>query len=106
MPKRLRYILALLILGMLVAPAAWKYAFRKSESSVASRKTDITIEASFLLQAFESNEDSANALYLDKKSFDPALVNPGSRTFIKGICTGYLMDVVLNKCSIVGQTGN
>ena len=143
MPKRLRYILALLILGMLVALAAWKYTFRKSESSVASLKTDITIEASLLLQAFESNEDSANALYLDKiiqvsgtvesvtedslgysvylkesnalsgvicsldkESFDPALVKAGSRTFIKGLCTGYLMDVVLNKCSIVGQAGN
>jgi len=128
---------------MLAAFAAWKYTFRKSESSVASRKTDITIEAFLLLQAFEINEDSANVLYLDKiiqvsgtvesvteygigysvylkesdalsgimcsfdkTSFDTAIVKPGSRAVVKGLCTGYLMDVILNKCSVVSQAEN
>ena len=143
MTKRLRYFVTFLILGMLVAIAAWKYAFKKSELSMASRKTDITIEASLLLQAFESNEDSANVRYLDKilqvsgtvesvledslgysvylkekdalsgimcsfdkSAFDPALVKNGSQVTVKGLCTGYLLDVVLNKCSVVSQAEN
>jgi hypothetical protein len=96
-----------------------------------------------LLQAFESNEDSANGMYLDKiilvtgmvgsvtqdsigysvylkdnnaisgvmcsfdrTAFDPALIKVGSNVSIKGFCTGYLMDVVLTKCSITGSSGN
>jgi hypothetical protein len=143
MTKKFWYFLAFLIVGMLVAIAAWKYTFKKSESSVASRKTDITIEASLLLQAFESNEDSANVRYLDKilqvsgtiesvledslgysvylkekdalsgimcsfskSAFDPALIKTGSQAAIKGLCTGYLLDVVLNKCSVVSQAEN
>ncbi len=143
MTKKFWYFLAFLIIGMLVAYAAWKYTFKKSESSVASRKTDITIEASLLLQAFESNEDSANIRYLDKilqvsgtvesiledslgysvylkekdalsgimcsfdkSAFDPALVKNGSQVTVKGLCTGYLLDVVLNKCSVINQAKN
>lgn len=39
-------------------------------------------------------------------SFDPASVNAGSLQTgqpitVKGICTGYLLDVVMNKCSVV-----
>jgi|WetSurMetagenome_2_1015567.scaffolds.fasta_scaffold129627_2 hypothetical protein len=142
MSKKVWYILAFLILAFMAAFVAWKYTFKKSETSMASRKTDITIEAALLLQAFETNEDSANARFLDKivvvtgivksvtqdslgysvylkdsdagsgvmcsfdnAAFDPALVKSGSKASIKGLCTGYLMDVVLNKCSIANKPG-
>lgn len=36
----------------------------------------------------------------NKASFDIKPVKVGEIVTIKGVCTGYLMDVVLNKCSI------
>ncbi len=50
----------------IAAVAAWKYTFKDSESNVASHKTEVTIDAQSLLQAFEINEDSANMKYRDK----------------------------------------
>ena len=143
MSNKVKYILIFLALGFLAAVIAWKYTFRKSESSVSSKKADLTIEAPALLKAFETNEDSANSLYLDKIvqvsrsvgsittdslgysvylrnegevsgilcSFDKMALNPkqiqvGSRITIKGLCTGYLLDVNLNKCAIVAEIPN
>jgi len=140
MQKKFRYILVFLILALVAAYAAWKYTFKESESNVSSRKTDITIEAPALVQAFETNEDSANSLYLekiiqvsgtvgsvsedslgyavylkdndalsgvmcsfDRASFDPSRVERGSQVIVKGLCTGYLLDVQLNKCSLARQ---
>jgi len=137
MRKMYRYIPVIVLLGFAFAYAAWRYTFRDSESSVAGRKTDITIDASGLVSAFETNEDSANDLYLekiirvsgtvgsvsedslgysvylkeneagsgvlcsfDRASFEPSRITPGSKVVIKGMCTGYLLDVVLNRCSL------
>lgn len=36
----------------------------------------------------------------EKESIDTALIRKGIRVNVKGICTGYLMDVVLNRCSL------
>lgn len=36
----------------------------------------------------------------DLKSIDLTSIKQGDSISIKGICTGYLMDVVLNKCSV------
>ncbi len=36
----------------------------------------------------------------DKTTLDTSSVKPGDRVKIKGICSGYLLDVVLNKCAI------
>jgi uncharacterized protein YdeI (BOF family) len=66
MSKKIRYILIFLVLALIAAVAVWKYTFKESESNVASHKTDVTIDAPSLLQAFESNEDSANLKYRNK----------------------------------------
>lgn len=107
---------------------------------MASYKTDVSITAPLLLQAFENNEDSANlkfgdkiimvtgtvstvaqdstgySVYLkdkdavsgimcrfDRTAFNPAMASVGSEVSIKGLCSGYLMDVVLDRCSIMGK---
>jgi hypothetical protein len=137
MSKKLRYIIIFLVLAVIAVVAAWMYTFRVSKPSVASRKTDVTISAPALLKAFETNEDSANAKYLDKVvlvsgtvnsvskdsmgysvylkenedisgiicsfdngTLDTADVKTGMQVNIKGLCTGYLMDVVMNKCAL------
>jgi hypothetical protein len=66
MSKKIRYILIFLILALIVAVAAWIYIFKDSESNVDSHKTEVTIDASKLLQAYEMNEDSAKIKYGDK----------------------------------------
>lgn len=66
MSKKIRYILIFLVLALIAAVAVWKYTFKESESNVSSRKTQVTINAPELLQAFETNEDSANLKYRDK----------------------------------------
>lgn len=37
----------------------------------------------------------------NKTMIDPEKLHIGDKIKVKGICTGYLMDVVLNKCSLV-----
>ena len=66
MSKKIRYILIFLVLALIAAVAVWKYTFKDSESNVASHKTEVTIDAPKLLQAFETNEDSANLKYRNK----------------------------------------
>ncbi len=66
MSKKIWYILLFLILALITGVAVWKYTFRESESNVASHRTEVTIDAPGLLQAFETNEDSANMKYRDK----------------------------------------
>ena len=105
---------------------------------MASKNADIQITAQDLLSKFETNEEEANTLYLDKillvsglvdeikadsatvsiylknkeslsgvicgfnkSEIDMNEIKKGDQVKIKGICSGYLLDVVLNKCSIV-----
>jgi hypothetical protein len=39
----------------------------------------------------------------EKESFDKSKLKPGQKVFIKGICSGFLMDVVLNKCALTTE---
>jgi hypothetical protein len=137
-----KYIVLLILIALAAASAVtvWKYTFRKAESSVVSKKADVEIAASDLLNAFETDENQANTLYLDKivlvtgkietvsedsiglsvylkesdsvsgilcsfekGSVEPSSLQSGNIVRIKGICTGYLMDVVMNKCSLEGD---
>lgn len=63
MSNKIRYILIFLVLALLAAAAAWIYTFRKTNPNVASEKTEVTIDAAKLLQAYEVNEDSAKIKY-------------------------------------------
>ena len=66
MQRKAIIILILLIAAGIVALAVWKWTFKKSDISMASKKADVEIEAGILAQAFESNEEDANARYLGK----------------------------------------
>jgi len=39
----------------------------------------------------------------DRKALDPGIITAGSRVDIKGKYNGYLMDVVMNKCSLANK---
>jgi hypothetical protein len=137
MSKKLKIALIILVVGVLSAVVVWKLVHIKADVSVGSKKADLIIKASALLQKDESNEDSANILYLNKiiavsgtidninhndqgvsiylknkedvsgvmcsfdnSAIDTAIVKRGQQIKVKGICTGYLMDVVLSKCAL------
>jgi hypothetical protein len=136
--SKIRYVVAFLVVAIILAVMAWKYTFRKSETSVSDVKAALRVDSPVLLQAYENNEDSANSLYLDKvitvtgtvaeimpdslgysvylkesdaisgilcsfdkEAFDPAVIKEGSQIAVKGICSGYLLDVNLNRCAVV-----
>ena len=105
------------------------YMYNKPPTNISSMKTDFKMSASGSLSAFEHDETTANAKYLDKVleikgvvqkhenkegkqtiyiDADNALssvifqlekaeegIKVGDKITLKGICTGYLMDVVL-----------
>jgi hypothetical protein len=48
----------------------------------------------------ESDAVSGVICSFDKQSLDLSKITQGKTSRIKGICTGYLMDVVMNKCSL------
>lgn len=39
----------------------------------------------------------------EKTSLEKSKITPGQKVFIKGICSGFLMDVVLNKCALTTE---
>jgi len=134
MKKIYKYLLALIGIGIIVFLITWQVVFKKSDSSVKNSKAEYEIEATQILNQFETNEELANTQYLgkviivsgtlesfketndislyikqetdmsgilcsfDKSAIDITKLQTGSQIKVKGICTGYLIDVVLNKC--------
>jgi hypothetical protein len=66
MSIKIKIIITIVVVSVLAVFIIWKWTFRKTDSSVASQKAKVEMEASALLQNFETNEDSANIKFLDK----------------------------------------
>jgi hypothetical protein len=49
----------------------------------------------------ESEDISGIICSFDKTALNRSAVDTGLSVSIKGVCTGYLMDVVMNKCALV-----
>jgi hypothetical protein len=133
--RKKKYLLVIAIIALALALFVLKYAFRKSDTSVAGKQAMIEVTVSEILQTFDSNEKLGDSLYLDKIiivsgkvesvsedstgvtiylkeddavsgvlcSFSKDVVQSsgiakGEHLRIKGICTGFLMDVVMNRC--------
>ncbi len=132
MKKILIVLLGLAVLGGI----GGYYLWNKPHKNVAAAKADVVFTADHLLNAFETDENAANAKYLDKIikvngvikdiektdsgeisvilatdnemssvicNFDPAFkdnqkLKSGEKVVIKGLCSGFLMDVVLDRC--------
>lgn len=135
MKKGWKYIIALSVIGLIVAAIVSLYVFRKSDNSVAGKKPDFKVQCYDIVSEFESDEQSASTKYVDKivevegeiaeissdeESIVIMLKDPnsfsgvscsiskgeiteseigkiGDKIKVKGICTGYLMDVTLNR---------
>ena len=61
----------------------------------------VTEDSTSVSVCLKNPEDASGIICgFDKTAIDKSNLKPGGTIRIKGICTGYLMDVVLNKCSI------
>ena len=131
-------VLSILLL-ILISISIWYYVFVYSKThhrNVADEK-GTTVEAAAIVKAFQTNETSANAAYLNKaveikgkfseikqdQSGNTTITIKSDDTFsnvfctlkagtsfqatkdsivtIKGICTGFLSDVVINEAIVV-----
>jgi hypothetical protein len=75
MSRKVFVALLLIVLALVAALIVWKWAFKKSEVSVSSKKAEVEIEAVVLTHEFEENEEAANAKYLGKVILVSGLVN-------------------------------
>lgn len=67
--------------------------------NVAETKSDTASEITVYLK--DKEETSGVMCSFNKSVLQKDLLKPGDSVKIKGICSGYLMDVVLNKCALV-----
>jgi len=68
-------------------------------NNVAETKSDTASEITVYLK--DKEETSGVMCSFNKSVLTKDQLKPGDSVKIKGICSGYLMDVVLNKCAIV-----
>lgn len=63
--------------------------------NVTDTKDDITVYIK------QKGKTSGIMCSFDKKEFKRKGAKSGDEVSVKGICSGYLMDVILNKCAVV-----
>jgi len=62
----------------------------------------VTEDSASITVYLKNPQDMAGVMCgFNKSTVDKSTFKPGNSICIKGICTGYLMDVVLNKCAVV-----
>lgn len=65
--------------------------------------TNVTENQNEISVSLEGDGMSGINCSFSKETLDKTKIAKGDKVFIKGICTGFLMDVVLNKCALVSQ---
>ncbi|HND74463.1 MAG TPA: hypothetical protein PKW10_08460, partial [Saprospiraceae bacterium] len=61
----MKKVLALILVGLVVAAGVWFYV-NKGHEDVAGEKPELSINATELVKAFETNEQEANKQYVGK----------------------------------------
>ncbi|HEX2393732.1 MAG TPA: hypothetical protein VHI78_00205 [Bacteroidales bacterium] len=76
--------------------------------SVTGKVESVSEDSIGISVYLKEDEDIAGIICsFDKSANDVATIDKGNIVEIKGICTGYLMDVILNRCALVSrQTGS
>ncbi|NOU16458.1 MAG: hypothetical protein HOO91_02735 [Bacteroidales bacterium] len=69
---------------------------------IVSGTIDKITEDSTTVSVYLKNPEDVSGVMcgFNKTMIDKSIIKPGNSVRVKGICTGYLMDVVLNKCSM------
>lgn len=69
--------------------------------SVTGKVESVSQDSIGISVYLKEEDDIAGVLCTFDKTSDVSAIETGSIAEIKGICTGYLMDVVLNRCALV-----
>lgn len=140
MSKTIKFLLAAIILIALLGGFAYYSFLNVPKVSAKADPVDITMPASQLFQAYTSNQERGDKLYIGKifevsgtiteisedeqgapvvlfgtddafggvlctfevtEKEKVAKLQPGTDIKVKGICTGLIMEVVLNRCTLV-----
>ena len=138
MSRKQIFLIAGAVIGIIILILVVRWIFQPAAKSVEKQEAEFMFGSSALVHEFETDEEMANSLYLDKViqvkgtvnnvsddgtvvvvtlkdpesvsgvlcSFDVNSVSSeklitGTEITVKGICTGYLLDVVLTKCALV-----
>jgi hypothetical protein len=76
-------------------------AFLNKVLAVEGLIDKVTEDSTSITVYLKNPEDLAGVMCgFHKSTIDKSSLKPGNSIRIKGICTGYLMDVVLNKCAV------
>jgi predicted phosphodiesterase len=69
---------------------------------VVAGKVDNISEDTLTVTVYLKDEDAISGIIcsFDKSVIDISKISKGRQIKVKGICSGYLLDVVLNKCSL------
>ncbi len=96
-----------------VTPAALLKAFESDENAATAKYVNKIIEISGTIQSVKPGENSALTISLNTGSdissvictlqgkAGPSNFRAGEQITIRGECSGYLMDVLLNNCSLI-----
>ena len=140
MNKNLKYLLYFLLFVVVLAGIAYYSFLSVPKVSAKQNPVDITMPADQLFQAYSTNQERGDKLYIGKTfeiegviteitedeqgapvvlfgtddAFGGVLctfemgekgkisqLKPGNKAKVKGICTGMLMEVVLNRCTLL-----
>ena len=90
-------------------------AFEDDETVATSRYTQKIIEVSGIIESVKPGEDKTISIALKTGSdlssvictfqsvSDPSEFKIGEQIIVRGECSGFLMDVLLNNCSIISE---
>jgi hypothetical protein len=116
MSRRNIILLSILMVAVIFGLVAWKWVFRPAEKSVEAEKAEVVIDATALVQQFETNEAAANAAYNDKvilvtgtiesitddgSGLNLSLKNPGE---ISGVLCNFDKNSVAKEDFVVGRS--
>jgi hypothetical protein len=138
MKTYVKILLGVVTLIAVVSIGAAVYLFRMPHKDIGKAKPDFIITAIDLQKAFEDNETSATAKYVNKileiegevesvktgeanvfnvtlksgsdlssvictfpAATEPAKITVGTKVTVRGECSGFLMDVLMNNCVLI-----
>ena len=97
---------------LVIAAFDLQKAFEENEGAATAKYVNKVLEVSGEISSVKPGENSSVSVALKTSndmssvictfppSTKPAALTPGTSVVIRGVCSGYLMDVLLNNCAI------
>lgn len=95
--------------------SALQKAFENNEDSASARYTKKVLEVTGNIASIKTGENNVISISLATESDlssvictfaslkDPSVLKPGEEITVRGKCSGFLMDVLLNNCALIRE---